>query len=71
MSWGVSVNGHQENQDPKAIEKFARAVGRLAKEADIGVTYLNVSHQGGSKALIAASQGIDDTAEPDGEEADD
>lgn len=65
MSWGISVNGHQDQQDNDAVEKLAKDVARLAKDAGVGVTYVNVNHGGGSKAILNTASGIDATSESD------
>jgi len=68
MSFQISVSGHKDGQDNADVEKLAKDIVRLAKEADVGLSYVNISHSGGSRALFSASTELDETLQDDTEE---
>lgn len=68
MSWNVQAVGHIDNgpDETEKVQEFARKVVELAKESDIGLSYVSASIPNvGAKTFFAASQGIDVTEEAD------
>lgn len=61
MSFQITLSGHKDNQPLAPIEKLALDIVRLAKESDVGLTYVNVSHSGGSRAIFSSSTELDET----------
>ena len=69
MSWSISLNGHKDQPDNPAIEKLALDITRLAKEADVGLTHVSVTHSQGSKAVFSSSTELDETLVEEGDDS--
>jgi hypothetical protein len=63
MSWNINLSGHRDVQNDEAVDELALAVIRLAKKAEVSLTYVNISDGRGSKALFSSAVGIDATSE--------
>lgn len=60
MSWSITLNGHQNEQDHERLVELATRLRDEAKNADVGLSYINLTDAQGHNSIPLETEPTDD-----------